>query len=81
MRITYSVELIGDEQSQKRDHRRIRPQFIAEKGDNQCDFRHAMRKQVKGSEGLSSMVWFAKTLADFEINDIAALPPLFCYNS
>jgi cysteine synthase A len=24
---------------------------------------------------------FAKTLADFEINDIAALPPLFCYNS
>jgi hypothetical protein len=22
-------------------------------------------------------VWFAKTLADFEINDIAALPPLF----
>jgi hypothetical protein len=26
-------------------------------------------------------VWFAKILADFEINDIAALPPLFCYNS
>jgi hypothetical protein len=26
-------------------------------------------------------VWFAKTLADFEINDIAVLPPLFCYNS
>jgi hypothetical protein len=26
-------------------------------------------------------LWFAKTLADFEINDIAALPPLFCYNS
>jgi hypothetical protein len=24
-------------------------------------------------------LWFAKTLADFEINDIAALPPLFCY--
>jgi hypothetical protein len=22
-------------------------------------------------------LWFAKTLADFEINDIAALPPLF----
>jgi putative transposase len=28
-----------------------------------------------------SSLWFAKTLADFEINDIAALPPLFCYNS
>jgi hypothetical protein len=27
------------------------------------------------------VLWFAKTLADFEINDIAALPPLFCYNS
>jgi hypothetical protein len=27
------------------------------------------------------ILWFAKTLADFEINDIAALPPLFCYNS
>jgi hypothetical protein len=26
-------------------------------------------------------LWFAKTLAGFEINDIAALPPLFCYNS
>ncbi len=26
-------------------------------------------------------VWFAKTLADCEINDLAALPPLFCYNS
>jgi hypothetical protein len=26
-------------------------------------------------------LWFAKTLADFEINDIAALPSLFCYNS
>jgi len=26
-------------------------------------------------------LWFAKTLADFEINDIAGLPPLFCYNS
>jgi hypothetical protein len=26
-------------------------------------------------------LWFAKILADFEINDIAALPPLFCYNS
>src|SRR5258706_3528229 len=26
-------------------------------------------------------LWFAKTLADFEINDIAALPPLLCYNS
>jgi hypothetical protein len=27
------------------------------------------------------VLWFAKTLADFEINDIAALPLLFCYNS
>ena len=27
------------------------------------------------------ILWFAKILADFEINDIAALPPLFCYNS
>jgi osmotically inducible protein OsmC len=26
-------------------------------------------------------VWFAKTLADFEINDIATIPPPFCYNS
>ena len=30
---------------------------------------------------ISTSLWFAKTLADFEINDIAALPPLFCYNS
>ena len=26
-------------------------------------------------------LWFAKTMADFEINDLAALPALFCYNS
>jgi hypothetical protein len=26
-------------------------------------------------------LWFAKILADFAINDLAALPPLFCYNS
>jgi hypothetical protein len=26
-------------------------------------------------------LWFAKTLADFEISEIAARPPLFCYNS
>ena len=30
---------------------------------------------LSGSEPL----WFAKTLADFEINDIAALPPLRAY--
>jgi hypothetical protein len=30
---------------------------------------------------LCETLWFAKTLADFEINDIAALPPLLCYNS
>jgi hypothetical protein len=29
----------------------------------------------------SLALWFAKTLADCEINNIAALPPLFCYNS
>jgi hypothetical protein len=26
-------------------------------------------------------LWFAKTLADFEINDIAVLPSLLWYNS
>jgi hypothetical protein len=26
-------------------------------------------------------LWFAKVLADFGINNIAAFPPLFCYNS
>ena len=26
---------------------------------------------------LAWLLWFAKTLADFEINDVAALPPLF----
>ena len=28
-----------------------------------------------------SGLWFAKTMADFEIDDLAAIPPLFCYNS
>ena len=28
-----------------------------------------------------AILWIAKTLADFEINNIAALLPLFCYNS
>jgi hypothetical protein len=35
----------------------------------------------KGRMAFFFGVWFAKTLADFEINDIAALSPLFCYNS
>ena len=30
---------------------------------------------------LNSCVVVRQTLADFEINDIAALPPLLCYNS
>jgi hypothetical protein len=31
---------------------------------------------------LNRGLWLAKTLADFEANNIAAaLPPLFCYNS
>jgi len=30
---------------------------------------------------ISHILWFAKTLAAFEINDISTLPPLFCYNS
>jgi hypothetical protein len=28
-----------------------------------------------------AVLWFAKTMADFEINDLSALPPLLCYNS
>jgi hypothetical protein len=36
---------------------------------------------VKGLRREDLRLWFAKTLADFEINDLAALPPLFCYNS
>ena len=40
------------------------------------------RSGAAAKAGAGSLpVWFAKTLADFEINDIAALPPLFCYNS
>ena len=31
--------------------------------------------------GVLLALWFAKTLADFEINDIAALPPPFWHNS
>jgi DNA-directed RNA polymerase specialized sigma24 family protein len=38
------------------------------------------RARYKLAESLGPL-WFAKTLADFEIDDIAALPPLFCYNS
>jgi hypothetical protein len=30
---------------------------------------------------LFEAVWFAKTLADCEINDIAGFPSVFCYNS
>jgi hypothetical protein len=31
------------------------------------------------SEGGFVPIPFAKTLADLEINDLATLPPLFCY--
>ena len=37
--------------------------------------------KVIGKHKPTSRLWFAKTLADFEINDIAALLPLCCYNS
>ena len=35
----------------------------------------------KASWCSNAALWFAKTLADFEVNNIAALRPLFCYNS
>ena len=38
-------------------------------------------QQIEVGFTLLIRVWFAKTLANFEINDIAALPPMFCYNS
>jgi len=36
------------------------------------DFRTAARRKLR-----DMLLWFAKTLANLEINDIAALPPLF----
>jgi hypothetical protein len=45
-----------------------------------CVFIGAL-KGVSLGGGKYYTLWFAKTLADCEINDIAALPPLFCYNS
>ena len=40
-----------------------------------------MHADVESSGAGIFDLWFAKTLAAFEINNIAALPPLFCYNS
>jgi hypothetical protein len=37
--------------------------------------------KIWAARKLVEPVWFAKTLADFEISEIAARPPLFCYNS
>ena len=34
-----------------------------------------------GASRIGERLWFAKTLADFEISEIAARPPLLCYNS
>jgi tetratricopeptide (TPR) repeat protein len=61
-------------------------------GDKDAALAHLERAYAERSAYLSLLkvepsfdflrsVWFAKTLADFEINDLAALPPLFCYNS
>jgi hypothetical protein len=33
------------------------------------------------ARGTILLLWFAKGMADFEINDLAALPPMFRYNS
>ncbi len=41
----------------------------------------SLTKIVDGKSVASDTLWFAKTLADFEISEIAVLPPLFCYNS
>jgi hypothetical protein len=48
-----------------------------ERKTEQAGLLHPVRQRAL----LAVEVWFAKTLADVEINDIAALPPLFCYNS
>jgi hypothetical protein len=45
------------------------------------DIEHAHANQLVDCGVFSHQLWFAKTLANFEINDIAALPPMFCYNS
>jgi hypothetical protein len=42
------------------------------RGRRQCDFQ---------CDADRNRLWFANTLSDFEINDLAALPALFCYNS
>ncbi len=39
------------------------------------------RTNVKNDGSHEESLWFAKTLADFEINNIAAFPPLFFYDS
>src|SRR5882762_2522416 len=54
--------------------------------DNKIDYLDRLQMPffigvVTQSPGVMRVLWFAKTLADCEINNIAALPPLFCYNS
>jgi hypothetical protein len=55
-------------------------------GQMQEELTHlSMRKSRVVAKGATHYIqfdlWFAKILADFGINNIAAFPPLFCYNS
>jgi chaperonin GroEL (HSP60 family) len=43
--------------------------------------RNAVIEKKFGAPIITKDVWFAKILADITINDLAALPSVFCYNS
>jgi hypothetical protein len=50
---------------------------------DQSELRSSRETGVSGCFSMADFeyLWFAKTLSDFEINDLAAAPALFCYNS
>ena len=63
--------------SQRKDTQRA---FVLGSGTEQLERWWENYKQAEVKEEWNYF-WFAKTLANFEINDIATLPLLFCYNS
>src|SRR5260370_18386375 len=70
----------AEPQSSQRPFHAHRPDCVVRPSGRVPGCCEAQRLSAIRASGMFGL-WFAKILADFEISEIAGLPPLFCYNS
>jgi hypothetical protein len=59
----------------------LRVRLALERGNREQAIGNREQLWIEPLQEFKLVWWFAKIRADFEINDMAALPPLFCHNS